>query len=412
MTASNQPRIFLSAGEASGDHYGAALITALRQSLPTAEFFGLGGAAMESAGLQRVIKAEDVAVMGITEVILHAPHIYSSYRKLVRSIRANPPQIAVLIDFPDVNLRLAHVLKKLGVPVVYLVSPQLWAWKRWRLSRVQDRVTKMLVIFPFEESFYRERNVDAEFIGHPLADEPLPSTSREDFAHQTIALTPAAGRQPLDTAKPWIALLPGSRVGEIRLNLPEMLKAAYKLGAAYEFIVPIAPTLTSEQIHDLLSEFDNWIADTPSTPTIHFVRDAAAALLHARASIVASGTATVLAALMGNPFVVVYKVSAISYAIAKRAIDYPEDIPAPLDADGNLPVAMVNLIAGKRIVPELLQQRFTAQNLLRELEPLLAESPARATMIHELAQVRSLLRPAGPSAIDRAAAAVLAHLKA
>jgi len=405
---SNQPRIFLSAGEASGDHYGAALITALRRAKPDAEFFGLGGTAMESAGLQRVVKAEDVAVMGITEVLLHAPRIYGSYRKLVASIRANPPQIAVLIDFPDVNLRLARELKKLNVPVIYLVSPQLWAWKRRRLRWVQQRVAKMLVIFPFEEHFYSARGVQAEFIGHPLADDPLPTISREELAQQSTSLT--GEQSKLDPAKPWVALLPGSRIGEIKHNLPEMVKTAHALGDAYEFLIPVAPTLTLEQISQLKFDLGKW-KPTGAPPKIVFVRDAAAALFHAHASIVASGTATVLAALMGRPFIVVYKVSALSYAIAKRAIRYPAEIPAPPDAAGNPPVAMVNLIAGRRIVPELLQQRFTPENAAAALQPLLADTPERAAMIAALAEVRTLLHPAGAPAIERASAAVLDLLK-
>jgi len=399
------PRIFLSAGEASGDHYGAQMIAALRSRAADATFFGLGGTEMEAAGLERIIKAEDVAVMGITEVLLHLPRIYGAYRRLVNSIRANPPQVAVLIDYPDVNLRLARHLKKLGVPVVYLVSPQLWAWKKKRLAHVQQRVSKMLVIFPFEEPFYLNRGVQAEFIGHPLADEPPVSITREAFARQTIAIHPGESPQPLDPARPWIALLPGSRLHEIQLNLPEMLKAAGALGGEYEFVLPLAPTLGPAQMQKLAQLPDS------QSPRVHFVRDAAAALVHSRAAIVASGTATVLAALMGQPFVVVYKTSALTFAIAKRAISYPPEIAAPLDAEGNLPVGMVNLIAGRRVVPELLQHRFTAENLLRELRPLLADGPERAAQIAGLAEVRQRLRPLDTPAIQQAAASVISLLQ-
>src|SRR5665213_3865560 len=174
--------IFISAGEASGERYGAMLIEALRARIPTAKFFGLGGKAMESAGCERIVRAEDIAVMGITEVLRHMPHIYGEYRRLVRSIRARKPDVAVLIDFPDVNLRLARELKRLNIPVVYFVSPQLWAWKRRRLRWIQQRVSRMMVIFPFEESFYRARNVDATFVGHPLAQLPLPDITRSEYA--------------------------------------------------------------------------------------------------------------------------------------------------------------------------------------------------------------------------------------
>jgi len=404
------PRIFLSAGEASGDHYGAQIIAALRRMLPQSTFFGLGGTQMQSAGLERIIKTEDVAVMGITEVLLHLPRIYSSYRRLVASIRANPPQIAVLIDYPDVNLRLARHLKKLGVPVVYLVSPQLWAWKKKRLAQVQQRVSKMLVIFPFEEPFYRNRGVEAVFIGHPLADDPPPTTSREELAKQTIAIREFAA-DPVDISKPWIALLPGSRVHEILLNLPEMVRAAHQLGPEYEFVVPLAPTLTAEQIEKLGSSFGSSLMEAASPARICFVKDAAAALYHSRAAIVASGTATVLAALIGRPFIVVYRTSALTYAIAKRAVSYPPEISAPLDDDGNPPVGMVNLIAGRRVVPELLQERFTAANILQELHPLLQESPERAAMIAGLEEVRQRLHPLETPAIERAAQSVVFLLR-
>jgi len=232
------PRIFLSAGEASGDHYGAQLIHALREALPAATFTGLGGTEMETAGQQRIVRAEDVAVMGITEILRHIPHIYASYRKLVRSIRAQRPDVAILIDFPDVNFRLAKHLKRLGVPVVWFVSPQLWAWKRSRLRWVQQRVSKMMVIFPFEEPFYKARGVDATFVGHPLAELPLPTISRERYAAQ----------HGLDPSAQWIALLPGSRAKEVSANLPEMLtrrQRPYKRCSSLRYEIPVSASGSS-----------------------------------------------------------------------------------------------------------------------------------------------------------------------
>ncbi len=383
----SNPRIFLSAGEASGDHYGAALIGALKEHLPEAEFFGLGGKEMEGEGQQRVVRAEDVAHMGITEVIRHAPYIYAQFRKLVRSIETRRPELAVLIDFPDVNFRLARELKKRNIPVVYLVSPQLWAWKRRRLRWVQERVTKMLVIFPFEAEFYRNRGVDAEFIGHPLASLPLPSVTREGFA----------AHYKLDPAVPWIALLPGSRWKEITANLPTMVEMASRLPVPCEYILPVASTIDRARLQEFIK---GWITFPPAVsasplPYIHLAPDAREALHHARASIVASGTATVQAAVIGNPFVVVYRVSPVTFAVAKQLVKYPPEILDPEivqeDADGNLPIGMVNLIAGRRIVPELLQGRFTAENLEEALTPLLGETPERARMIADLADVRSRL---------------------
>ena len=355
-----RPKIFLSAGEASGEHYGALLMEELRRLAPQAEFFGLGGTRMAALGLRRIVRAEDVAVMGITEVILHMPHIYRQYRKLKASLRAERPDIAILIDFPDVNLSLANELRRLAIPVVYFVSPQLWAWKKWRIRGVKRNVTRMLVIFPFEEAFYRGHGIAAEFVGHPLADLDRPTVTRDAFAREN----------GLDASKFWVGLLPGSRTRELLANLPTMLEAAQLLGPHYEFLLPVAPTLHAADVEALAG------------PQVHVVRDARAVLQHARASIVASGTATVEAALLGNPFIVVYRVSRITYAVAQKVVDVAH-------------VGMVNLIAGRRIVPELIQRDFTASKVVEQLRPLLEDEEARATMQTDLRTVRAALKVGG-----------------
>ncbi len=343
--------MFLSAGEASGDGYGAELIGALRLARPEVECFGLGGRRMEAAGLRCEVRAEDVAVMGITEIVRHVPRIYASYRRLVGAIRRERPGVAVLIDFPDVNFRLAKVCKRMGVPVVWMVSPQLWAWKRRRLKWVQERVAKMLVIFPFEEAFYRSRGVEAEFVGHPLLERVGPEVSRSEFA----------ARFALDGTMPWVALLPGSRMGEIRANLPAMVGAARLLGGGYEYLLPVAPTISDEGLERLRDWVGSLLRGLPGpVPRVTLVRDARAALEHARASVVASGTATVEAAVVGNPFVVVYRVSGLTYRLARRLVRYPEEIVAERDAAGDLPAAMVHLFAGGRLVPGVLEGRVSA----------------------------------------------------
>ncbi len=378
------PKIFISAGEASGEHYGKLLIEALRRLEPDAEFFGLGGRRMEAIGFRPIVCAEDVAVMGITEVVRHMPRIYREYRRLRASIAAEKPDAAVLIDFPDVNLSLARHLKRQGVPVIYFVSPQLWAWKKYRIRSVRRYVDRMLTIFPFEERFYHDHGVEAEFVGHPLAELEPPRVSREEFARK-------AG---LDASKTWIGLLPGSREKEVRLNLPEMVRAAALLGQglmgqAAEFVMPLAPTLTGPQRDHIRAQLSELIATESNPPRIAVVEDARAVLHHARASIVASGTATVEAALIGNPFIVVYRISPLSYAVAKRAVDVPH-------------VAMVNLIAGKRIVPELIQGDFTADHVVSHLRPLLNNDDARARMRANLRQVGEMLR-SEQSAVGRVA---------
>jgi lipid-A-disaccharide synthase len=379
------PTIFISAGEASGEQYGALLIDALQRQLAaagrTATFFGMGGPRMAAAGLECVVRAEDMAVMGLTEVVLHLPRIYREFKKLKQAIRQWPPSVAVLIDFPEIHFRLAKEFHRLGVPVVYFVSPQLWAWKKHRIKLVQKYIDRMLVIFPFEEPFYREQGVQAEFVGHPLAELPAQSISRERFAAES----------GLDPAKTWIGLLPGSRPREIRDHLPTILQAAQELSHGLEFLIPLAPTLNAAQ----RQEVQRLAQDRGEGLHLRFVDDARAALFHSRASVVASGTATVEAALVGNPFVVVYRVSAPTYAIAKRVVKVPH-------------VAMANLIAGKRIVPELIQSDFTRANIVQEIERLIPDDEPRQSMMEELARTRGLLqKQSDGGAIDRVAEVTL-----
>lgn len=376
----SDPTIFISAGEASGEHYGALLIEELRNQLDAhrrrASFVGMGGSRMVEAGLRQIVRSEDMAVMGITEVVRHLPRIYREYRKLKAAIRTHPPDIAILIDFPDIHFKLAREFHRLGIPVIFFVSPQLWAWKKQRIKLVQKYVDKMLVIFPFEEPFYREHGVAAEFVGHPLADLELPEISREHFARES----------GLNASRSWIGLLPGSRPKEIGDNLPQMLAAAriFTLRGPraagsrkeFEFIIPMAPTLNASQRKMLAGLVKHHGDGLP----VQLVEDARAVLLHSRASVVASGTATVEAALIGNPFVVVYRVSPLTYEIARHVVKVPF-------------VAMANLIAGKMVVPELIQDAFTAANIVRQIEPLLPDGPLRQSMMKELAGIKGQLTP-------------------
>jgi len=390
---------------------------------------------MAAEGQHQTVRAEDVAVMGITEILRHIPRIVASYRKLVRSIQCEKPAVAVLIDFPDVNFRLAKHLHAAGVPVIWFVSPQLWAWKRSRLRWVQQRVSKMMVIFPFEETFYRNRNVAAEFVGHPLAEAPLPTISREDYAT-------AYG---LDPAKIWIAVLPGSRWKEIRANLPALHELAVSdlitthsseitfdgdhlelptnsaAHTRYEFLLPVASTIDRTRLEAFIADLDReafrYFSESASpsgpSPRLTLVSDARDALFHARASVVASGTATIQAAVIGNPFVVVYRVSPLTFALAKKLVQYPEEFRDLGGPDGIQPIAMVNLIAQYRLVPELLQGNFTAANVAQALAPLLLEGPERQRQISGLAGVRQSLYPRlGETSIGRLADTVISALNA
>jgi len=379
--AYNAPvRILISAGEASGEMYGAQLIEALRRRDPSLEFFGVGGDSMRAAGCDTVVEAKELAVVGISEIVSHLPKIYGLFHKLIREAKERRPGLAIVIDSPAFNWRVARQMRKRGVPVVYYVCPQFWAWRQGRVRLLRKYVNKALVIFPFEEKFYRDRGVDATFVGHPLADLSLPPGNREAYA----------ASYQLDLAKPWITLMPGSRMKEVRMNLPTILDSASKLGRGYEFLLPVAPTLNRGFVESLIG----------GRVPIRLVSDALPALAHSRAGIVASGTATVEAAMIGTPFVMVYRVSSLTYFLGRPRVKVPY-------------FAMVNLIAGREIVPELVQQDFTAKKVVARLGEILPDGQAREQMIEGLAAVRTLLR--GPDAsllhpADRAAEAIMAML--
>lgn len=405
-------QVLISAGEASGEMYGAQLIEALRTaaelrsagqtgtSAPTRDgrvddpnasidFFGAGGERMAGAGCDIVVDARELAVVGITEILSRLPMILGLYRKLIRAADEKRPAIAIVIDSPAFNWRVARQMRRRRVPVVYYVCPQFWAWRQGRVKLLRKYVDKALVIFPFEEKFYRDRGVDATFVGHPLADLPAPDIPREQFATQ----------YGLDVAKQWIAILPGSRRKEFRLNLPTVIDAVQRLGKDYQFVLPVASTLDSKWVHDQLF-FYSHVAKKKIGPFIALTNDARASLFHSRAGIVASGTATVEAALMGTPFVMVYRVSSLTYALGKPRVKIPY-------------FAMVNLIAEEEVVRELVQREFTADNVVMELKKIIPDGEPRSRMIEQLAMVKDrLLRGSGgahPS--ERAAEIVLGMIR-
>lgn len=342
--------------------YGAQLIAALRRRCPAVEFFGAGGERMRAAGCEIVVDAADLSVVGITEILSHLPRIYARFRRLIREAGQRRPDLAVVIDSPAFNWRVARQMHKRGVPVVYYVCPQFWAWRQKRVRLLRKYVTKALVIFPFEEAFYRERGVDADFVGHPLADLPHPAISRENYA----------ARHQLNPAKDWITLMPGSRVKEISMNLPIMLESAKRLDGGYEYLLPVAPTLAPQVIGRQMK----------SPLPIRLVPEALPALWHSRAGIIASGTATVEAAMMSTPFVMVYRVSPITYALGRPRVKVSQ-------------FAMVNLIAGEEVVPELVQDQFTAEKVVTRVQEIIPYGPARDKMLEGLARVKALLR--GPA---------------
>jgi lipid-A-disaccharide synthase len=378
--------------------YGAQLIEALRKAaaqkpaglgtpgeLPVSpqaslsstspiEFFGVGGGRMRTAGCDTVVDAKDLSVVGITEILSHLPKIYGLYRYLIQEARRRKPDLAIVIDSPAFNWRVARQMKKLKIPVAYYVVPQFWAWRQGRVRLLRDYIDKALVIFPFEEKFYRDRGVDATFVGHPLADLPQPTIERGDYARQLH----------LDPAKHWITLMPGSRVKEVRMNLPTILEAAAQLGSDYEFLLPLAPMLDRSFIQGIVG-----------TANITLVHESLTALWHSRAGIIASGTATVEAAMMRTPFVMVYRVSPLTYFLGKPRVKVPY-------------FAMVNLISGEKIVPELVQGDFTAANVVKHIREILQDGPARQRMLEGLIQVKARLQLGGSARpVDRAAKIIL-----
>ncbi|MBZ5493307.1 MAG: lipid-A-disaccharide synthase [Acidobacteriia bacterium] len=376
----------LSAGEASGDTYGAQLIDSLGQQVPSSTFFGMGGEKMRASGAEILVHANEVAVVGLVEVVKHLPDIRRRFKHLVAEAARRKPDAAILIDFPDFNLRLARELHGLGIPVFYFVSPQIWAWRTGRVQQIRKYVRKMIVIFPFEQEFYARHGVEVSYVGHPLAYVPQPQISREEFAE----------RHDLDPKKQWIALLPGSRKKELAFNIERMLFAAEGLQTevgGFEFILPVASTLNKEWLLQRL--YRDWAAPIRITLT----DNAPATLMHARAAVVASGTATVEAALSGTPFIVVYRLAPLTWLLGRRLVK--------LDT-----FAMPNLIAGKKIVPELIQKDFTAQNVLRELNAIIPDGPARQQMEADLKMVQQRLRDSQhtESPAQRAAREILGTL--
>ena len=396
-------QILISAGEASGEMYGAQLMEALRRraaelhsagrtnaSAPaqaaeldgrvarphtSIEFFGAGGERMLAAGCEIVVDAKDLAVVGITEILGHLPKILGLYRKLIRAADEKRPAVAVVIDSPAFNWRVARQMRRRGIPVVYYVCPQFWAWRQGRVKLLRKYVDKALVIFPFEEQFYRDRGVDATFVGHPLSDLPAPAVTRDAYAAEN----------GLDAAKLWITLMPGSRRKEVRMNLPTILDAADRLekdrpGGGYEFLLPVARTLDASFFKGLMET--RQAASLPRK--LHLVSEALPALFHSRAGIIASGTATVEAALMGTPFVMVYRVSPLTYALGKPRVKVPY-------------FAMVNLIAEEEVVPELVQNKFTVENIITELNKIIPDGKARTLMIERLRVVKARLKHGGGS---------------
>jgi len=371
------------AGERSGDVYGAALARELSLWIGDLDVFGCGGEAMRGAGVETVVDLREVALIGISEVVSGLPKAYRAMRRLAQESVRRKPALAILIDSPSFNLRLATRLKQQGIPVIYFVSPQIWAWKKWRIKKIKACVDKMLCLFDFEEAIYKQAGVPVEYVGHPLVDVAGIRHSREEFFN----------RAGLDLSLPTVALLPGSRKTEVTFNLPTMLEAAGRLGSSrpIQFLLAVAPTLDPRWLESLVA--DHYVGRAAIRTLSDATHDA---LEHSDVAVVASGTATIEAALRERPMVVVYRVSSFTALCAKVMIDVPF-------------YSMVNLLAGKGVVPELIQNDFEAARLAARVRALLDDSEARSQMVRDLREVKSRLGPGG--AIERAALAIVRHLQ-
>ncbi len=366
--------ILISAGEASGDRYAAMLVDELRRLWPDAHFFGCAGPRMRRAGVEAVIEAESLAVVGIVEVAGHLPRIWREYQKLAAAARERQPDLAILTDSPDFHLRLAGRLKRQGVPVVYLVAPQVWAWRKGRLAGMRRTISRLLCIFPFEEPFFCSHGLRATYIGHPLAGQVRPALNKAEFFR----------KHRLSPGRPLITVLPGSRKGESLRHLPALLDAVERIyrQQATHFLLPASETTGA-------AFFTERIGGAPIQVIEGETWDAMA---HADVALAASGTVTIEAALLGTPMVTFYKVNGLSWLLGRLLVRVPF-------------YCMVNLVAERRVVPELMQAEMTGKRLAAETLQLLQDANARARMREDLAEVARRLSSEG-RAMEKAAAVV------
>jgi lipid-A-disaccharide synthase len=366
----------LSCGEASGDLYAGALVDALRANEPAVDVFGLAGDRFQAAGGRLIGDYRGLAVTGLLEAVRILPDSYAMYRRLVSAAREHRPDVLVLIDFPDFNFRLMASVKRLGVPVVYYVSPQLWAWRPGRIQTMKALVDRVLPIFPFEDALYRAEGIDVQFVGHPLVELAEARETRDELTR----------RLGLDTTRPIVALLPGSRPNEVHRIVPVLAAAVPRIASAVlgtQFLVARAPHLPES----------NFLPFHASGAPVRVVEGATDDILAASdAVITASGTATVQTALHGKPMVVVYRLSPVTYKLGKPLVRVSM-------------FSMVNLVAGERVVEELIQDDCTPDRVAAAAVELLTNQERVADMKEQLAIVRARL--GGPGASARAAAAIL-----
>lgn len=371
-------RVLVSAGESSGDLYASALVEELRRRHPDAEFFGCAGLRMRAAGVRPVVRSESLGVVGLVEVLAHIPRIYGEFRKLIRAAREEHPHVAILTDSPDFHLRVAAKLRKAGIPVAYLIAPQVWAWRQGRVRLLRENLQHLFCIFPFEERFFRDHGVPTTYLGHPLAATIRPRLSRAEFF--------AAHNLPAD--RPLIAILPGSRPGEIGRHLEPLASAVKLLKQSHNLTFVAGTPPGFSKIVDASSFWERF-----ERSSIQVIEGSTWDLLaYADLALAASGTVTMEAALLGTPTVTFYRVTPLTWMLGRRLVKVPF-------------LSMVNLVAERQVVPELIQDDMTPEKLAAEARRLLDDPAVRDAQKAGLADVKARLMP--PSDPMRRAADVI-----
>lgn len=361
--------VMIVAGEASADLHGANLVRAMRRLDPRITFFGIGGRQMQEAGVSILIPSSEMAVVGLTEVFSRIHRIARARLRLKNLLRKTRPQLLIPIDYPGFNLHLTGIARRYGVPVLYYISPQVWAWRRGRVKKIAKRVDRMAVILPFEAEFYRERGVAVDYVGHPLLDAIPHHLDKQEMM----------GKMGIQNAHPILGLLPGSRSQEITHLLPVMLEAAEILSSRYarmKCILPLASTVSRVQVQTLLGQSRVQVDISPL--------DIYETLAACDLALVASGTATLEAAILGIPMILVYRASAITAWVARRVAKVPC-------------LGLVNLVAGERVIPELIQNELTAERLAHQALQILEGGQERQNMIEKLRAVKERLGTGGAS---------------
>jgi lipid-A-disaccharide synthase len=357
------PRIFLSAGEPSGDLHGARLAESLLRRFPGVALFGLGGDRMRAAGVELLAHVDELAIMGFVEVFRHLPYFVRLIRRVKAELDARPPDLVIPIDYPGFNMRLARLARHRRIPILYYIAPQVWAWHRSRMKQLARNTDRLAVILPFEETLFRAAGARATFVGHPLADQSVPESDRTAFV----------SRLHLDAARPLLALFPGSRPQEVERHLDVFVAAAHAVQAQMPEVQPVVATSAAVP------------ADFYGKAPFPRTGDGWSLLHHARGALVKSGTSTLQAALAGAPLVVTYRVHPVTFFMARHLVKVPH-------------VGLVNLVAGERVAPELLQRDASPARLAGALLPLLREGDeARLRALDGLDRVRAALAPADPS---------------